>query len=561
MKRMRFLKSCIVLLTGALSFSCVDESYDLTNLSTKMELFGNSMALPIGSTTVHLDSIIGNMGVDSSVLSVSNGTYVFRYTGNMDMSGLTNSMSDFSLPTVENISTTTDIFDATNVPYVPFDLEATDYTYYPNIAIDIPTISTDLIDIDSIELDNTILRIALTSVGLGGPKLTESFSIKFTAVGTGADYYKDGEPTTSWTVRMGETVEIQVRKLRLAGGLNKLNLQEEVILSIKEKGDVKATSKIMTTVTSHLSLHNFDYTVVYGKVDYEGDPASIDDINFDGLGNILDENNVLSFHNPTIQLTTSGNIGVPVDFTLNMKTSNSTTLATRSIDNTTFRMVPATSPLETKVNTFVIDRDNGTSELFKINPDIIRISYSFKTDTTQNLPHFVAKNSHLTMNYVMEIPLQFDSDLVLNMGTTIESPIDLSIFEEQDEDQVIGLTLNVKNHIPLSMKLKLTALDEDSVALFSTESDTIYSAPVDILTGKSTGERVTNTDLSLTHNQINKLKDTKKFRVGFVITPNSSAPYVSVQPSDYITIKVGVQIEGGIIIDPKKSSDNQEPTN
>ncbi len=154
------------------------------------------------------------------------------------------------------------------------------------------------------------------------------------------------------------------------------------------------------------------------------------------------------------------------------------------------------------------------------------------------------------MNYNMEIPLQFGGDLRLGMGTTIESPIgDLSVMADQ-ENLSIGLTLNVKNRIPLALKLMLTALDADSVALFTTESDTIQAAgPIDPATGFATGYTVTNTDLTLTPAQIDQLQLTKKFRVNFVITSNNQASFVTVQPTDYIEIKIGAQIEGGVLLD------------
>jgi len=257
-------------------------------------------------------------------------------------------------------------------------------------------------------------------------------------------------------------------------------------------------------------------------------------------------------------LSTTGNIGVPVDFTLNMGTSSSKTGISRNLSNTTFRMEPAASASETKENTFVIDRTNGTDELFKINPDQITMGYSFTTDPTTPTNHFIAKNSQLSMDYAMEIPLQFGSDLQLNMGTTMDSPVgDLSILDEQD-DLTLGLTLNVTNHIPLNMKLILTALDADSVALFTTQSDTIQAAPVNALTGKSTGVTPTSTDLSLTAEQLDMLKDTKKFRVGFIITASGESTFVSVQPTDYIEIKVGARMENGLIIDLEKNSTNEE---
>jgi hypothetical protein len=555
MKKFRFIKPCIVAFAGALSFSCIDNTYDLSNVSTKMELFGNSLAIPIGSTTVYLDSIIGGMDVDTATLRVEDGTYVFRYSGSMDMSGLTASLSDFDLQTISPTSGSVDLYTVPGSPSFPFNIPVMDQSYSSSISMSLPAFNTSLIAVDSIILTNTFLNISLNNQGLAGTGLSQSVSVTFTPQGTGADYYINNVKVTSWTVNMGESQAVEIRKLRLSSGSGNLSMGVSTRMNIANIGDVQAT-QAQTRMLYNMDVSGIDFDVVYGKVTYSKPAANLDPISFNALGTILGDNDVLSFYNPKITLSTSGNIGVPIDFTMNMGTFNSKTTETRSLSNTTFRMVPAANAQETKVNTFVIDRTNGTSDLFKINPDQITMGYSFATDPTTATNHFIAKSSQLTMNYAMEIPLQFGSDLQLNMGTTMESPVgDLSILDDQD-DLALGLTLNVTNHIPLTMKLRLTALDEDSVALFTTESDEIDAAPVNATTGKSTGVTTTNTDLQLSAADIAKLKDTKKFRVGFIITASDQSTFVSVQPTDYIGIKVGVRMENGLILDPGKDTNN-----
>lgn len=556
MKHKRLLPMGLVVMSGMLSFSCIDKTFDMESLSTKMELFSESMDFPIGKTTIYLDSVISGLDADTTVLRVENGVYVFRYAGSMDMSGLTNELSGFSLEPMTGVSGKVNMFDATGLS-TPYDIPPMVYSYNGSASITLPTFSTNLITVDSVVLKNTFMQIRLGNTGLGGTKLSESIQATFTAQGNGAVYYVDGNPATTWTVRMGETKQVEIRKLRLTGGTDSLTLNEAVTMSILTAGDVTAEQPVQTTLDYTITMSPVDFDVVYGKVDYELGNTPLDPINFDALGDLLGDNDVLSFYNPTIKVTTTGNLGVPVDINLNMSTTNSTTGNTASLTNTILKMQPASAPGETKVNNFVIDNRNGTDDLFKINPDRINMEYSVKTDLNTTNNHFIAKNSTLSMDYAMEIPLQFGSDLNLNISQTMDSPVgDLGILDDQD-DLVLGLSLKVNNRIPLGLRVQLTALNEDSVDLFTAMSETIAAAPVDPLTGKATGVSETTTSIDLTSTQINLLKQTKQFRVGFVITAAGQGSYVSVQQDDYIDIKVALKTEGGLIIDPSNLSTDE----
>jgi hypothetical protein len=138
------------------------------------------------------------------------------------------------------------------------------------------------------------------------------------------------------------------------------------------------------------------------------------------------------------------------------------------------------------------------------------------------------------------------------MGSTMELSLDSQEFLEDQEDLTVGLNLNVKNRIPLNLKLRLTALDADSVALFAVSSGDIKAAaPIDPATGFATGFSQTSTQISLSPAHTSLFKRTNKMRVEFLITASDQNPFVTVQPSDYIELAVGLQMEGGLVVDFK----------
>lgn len=552
MKLKRFLSAYLIAaLMGILAFSCIDQSYDLDKLSGKIELFGNSIAIPVGTTTIVLDSVIGGLGADSSVLNVRDGVYVFEYASSIDMSGLTSALGDFVLAGVNPISTEVNLYDASMAVVIPFDIPALVYYYSGQSSMTLPDFSTDLIAVDSIDLDHCMLRFVLQPEGLSGPKLKESIRIRFIPQGSVADYYdQDNNKLNEWTIQMGDTLDIELRKLRMTSGLNSLDIKQEVTMDIAQTGDVVADQAIQTKMHLEMSFVNPpDYKTVYGKVDYST-VGQIDPIDFELLSDLLGENDVLSFYNPRIELNAVSNLGLPILFNLNLETENTGTGQNKSLNNTDFYLSPATSPDHLHANQLVIDKTQGTDELFKINPNRISMSYSFASDRSSSATHFVPKNTQINMDYSIQLPLQFGNDFYLGMGSTMHLSLDsLDILAEQ-EDLSIALNLAVKNRIPLNLKLQLTALDADSLALFAVESGDIAAAsPIDPLTGFATNYTETQTDISLNSTQINLLRHTNKLRVEFLITVDDQHDFVSIQPSDYVELAIGLQIEGGLVLD------------
>lgn len=563
MKPIRFLiKNSALALLCFSSFSCVNEAYDLSNLSSEAQLFKNSLSAPVGTLTIHMDSIIGGMNVDASVLTVKDGIYVFGYSGNFNLSKMTDKFNDVKLANLNNVNASVNLFDASAYPPGPaFPLPQTAQQTYPGTAaIDLPAGfgNVDPIEIDSIILKNTFLKISTKCVGLvasNNKPIGDYITATFKPKGTAAEYYVNGVKSDEWTIRLGEPTTVEIHKINMTGDATQLGMDINVSIQVPTLGDIMVTERIKTYVEVLLEFTDgIDYNVVWGKVDYALDRSDIDPIRFEGLGDIISENDLLSIYNPKITLKTVGNLGVPIDLNLFMSATNSNTGQTSpGLTDATFHMQAATRPETPITSTKTIDRTNGTDGLFKINPDIINMGYDGRTVIEAGKNHFISKNSQLSLDYNMEIPLQFGNDLHISVDTTLENPFgdNLDILDNQ-EDMSVAINLNVENRIPLNMQIKLEALDANNNSLFTVQTDTIMAA--NTTNGLSTSAALTNTDILLSPDQINKLKDTKMFGVSFIVTSNQDVDFVSVQPSDYITIKIGGKINGGVILDLSNNS-------
>jgi hypothetical protein len=561
MKRIKFLlKISITAFLCIFMLSCIDSTYDLSNLSKEAELFKNSLSAPVGTATIRIDSVIGTVDIDTSILSVSDNMYHFGYSGSFDMSSISNTFNNFALNSVNGIQNFVNLYDASAIPYIPFPLPATESkTYNGSMSLTLPSFNTNLINVDSVQLENTYLRLATSVYGLdggNGKSLGKSVTVIFTAMGNAADYYDlKGNRITSWTLNLGDTSTVQVRMLRLYSGVNTLNLGRNITVTIANNGDIKATVKAQTYATFNMDFPGgVNYSTVWGKVKYTTQ-GKLDNIKFDAFGSILKQNDVLDLYDPTITLNTEGNLGVPVNINLNSIGASNSGGTTKYLTGANFRIRPAASPNDSIANTFVIDRSNGTSDLFKIAPDQILLGYSAASDST--VSSFMSKNSKLSMSYKMDIPLKFGKDLKMSLGTTLKNPFagHMNMLQNQDSLQV-ALHLDIDNNIPLAFKIGLTALDKDSMPIASFDTvttTTIASAHVNS-SGFSTDTVATSTDISLTTNQINQIKNIEMFKIDFTImtNPNAVSDYkATVRPSDAIKIKIGGKINGGVIVDLK----------
>lgn len=544
---MKLHKSIVGILAALLAYSfnsCVDDSFDLSKISKEIELFGNSISGPVCKATLRMDSIVSRLGIDANTLSVEDGKYVFNYSGSMDMSGLLSSIKNYSFPDISPVTTSIPLIDASKLP-VPYNIPPVETTFSGTTSIDLPAFSSSLINVDSIELQNTVLQITPQCIGIDGANLGNCVSIAFAAEGNAADYYINGQKVTNWTIKMGETCNLEIRKVRLANSSNSLKIKETVMINVKNSGDAVINKKEQTYMNISIKLLNgMDFKVAYGKVTYSNS-GKIDPISFTGLSDNIGEDAVLSIYNPTIKITETSNLGVPVNIDLNIGTANSKTVQTKTLTNTAYTLLPAANPSQTVTNKIVIDKENGTGELFKINPDQILLSYNFSTGTSSG--SFISKNSEMNMAYNMKVPVQFGSDLKITMNETMKNPFsDIPDIADNDSTKA-SLLFDVLNRIPLAMKLRVTALDENGTALFTKESGTINAAsPIDPITGFASGVSESNPEIELTSEEIGKLNSTKQFKVEFIVSSSDQAQFVTIQPSDYIEIKIGAKINGGI---------------
>lgn len=550
------LKSSALAFLCMLTFSCVDDTYDTTNINTTAEILQNGMDLPIGTLNKTMEDIFKDM--DKSVLKVKNGVYTFCVGGEMDLAAVNSALSGFAPASIPNpAATVVNMIDGTSAPSVPSNVPVGTTNYSGSTSVTLPNFKTDMMNpVDSILLEGTTFTMRASTNNLGGTGLNNAITITCTPTGNAAEYYDvvTKARITSWTMQANTDKQVGIRVLKPASG-SSLQINCAAALNVSTLGSVTITAKAMTSLSVSVSFSAVDFKTVYGKVNYSKTDTNTDD--FDAFGSMAADGNVLSFYNPTLKMYTNSNLGVPIRLNLTMSTKNSKTNATASLTGTNFTMLPAANPASSKSNVFTIDQPtNHLADLFKINPDKITMGYTIQADpTTSN--HFINKSTFLTISDTLEIPLKFGNDFRVNMGDTIKNPF-LDVLDQlaDQKDLAFAFALKVTNRIPLSLKLKMTGLDENDLEKFSIESGTIRGGDQIDANGFAQDTAVTSTELAFTKTQIDQFKYVPKFKVEFVVSASTGANGVAIRPEDYIQIEVSGRISGGVLIDLKKPATN-----
>ncbi len=554
MKPLRlFLKSSSIALLCMLTFSCVDEAYDLNKIKD-ITLLKNGIDLPIGTFETSMDSILKTVD-----LKVKNGVYTFLVGNSIDLNAVNSALSGFTpMPIQSPAATVVNMLNGTSLPSVPSNIPEGSTHYEGSTSVVLPTLSTTLIPtVDSILLSNTTFTMKATTTNLGGSGLNSSISITCSPSNSVAEYYNPstGNKITSWNIPVNNPsgITIGIRMLKPASG-SSLQLTCAATLNVVSGSPVTITAKEWSSISVTVGFSAIDFQTVYGKVDY-GKSDQID-IDFGGFGDIIANNSVISFYDPTLKLYSNSNLGVPINLTLNMTSKNSITNISSNPVNVSRSLFAASNPSSTKQNEILIDEPNdGLAGLFKVNPTKISMGYSIQTN--KNVSSFINKNTFLTLKDTMEIPLRFANDLVLSKQIEMDSPFKNLMDSLPTQDSLeIGFVLTVTNRIPLAMRIKMIGLDDSGNEQFTVTSGLIQPGGSIDNSGFATTETTTTTELLFDNTQINLLKSTPKFKVEFAISATQQSGGAALQPSDYIKIKVAGRIKGGIKIDLGDNTSN-----
>lgn len=549
-----FFRIGVLAISGCMIASCVDESYDLTKADYEMLLMKDGINIPIGSLELSMDSILKVDENSASGLRVKNDMYYFSLSSQVNVGNLNQTISNLTLDKPGDFSTSIGL-NFQGVGQGQSLPSGTNESFSQNIENQIPDFNTQFITVKKVDLKSTTFTMRNTTSGLSGNNLNQSIRIRCTPLNNVGTYLLNGQPLTNgyWEMNGNDEVTIELSKLDLTTEQT-LKIQCQATIQVASYGDVTLTSST-PSINVSAQFNGIDFTTAYGKIDYTMSETNLQE--FEGFGDLLGGgNNVLSIHNPQIKFKWRENLGVPVYVNMDITAKNEATNDSVSLTNTQFSMGAAANSTTFVVDSAIINNENGTSNLLKINPTMLRSKFSIRTDNTLE-NSFISKDLQINLESEFEIPVQFNDDLLLNVSDTIDNPFG-DVVEKlgTQRDLAFGLNFDVENRIPLNVVLKLTALDDMGSSMFTEVSDTILAAGGIDANGFATQATESQAQLSISSANIDRLKDVAQFKIEFiVIGEETSNGFVTISPSDYIHIQVGALVTGGMVLDLNKEED------
>lgn len=565
----------VTVLASLMLYSCQIEKYDISHVDSRIAIGGDSLAIPLGSTTkLTLDDFTSKIG-DYLVTSQDN-SYYFEFKHNFESKG------DFPEFTQEQRTM------ASMEQYVPIELSLPNPGILPgDPVITIPELSfpIDRQAVLEIELDDEVTEYisSLDSMILENDALLccEVDMSKLPSV--------DADPLLNLTIKFPERYifndnrivdnilvlnNIQIQqdvKFILTPGIKMrgLRFDKETIsehLVIKDTVDISLSINYTDAQVGYETANNLsvdgDITVgvtniilkeLYGVIKYSTDSPQTSEITIEDMPNeIRNQLNILDV-SPIMDLEYTSNISVPIRTAMNLVPySNYEELSQRTVD---FTMdLPAADRNLDETTSYIhigpapsatanINVVKDLSPLLKTIPDMIKLEYTMST--IENEQHYLDLSKSVTANIdcSVKVPLSFGPELYINYTDTMEiEDMDSNIMKILQNNR-LHLIMDFNTTLPFDISLDLSLLDQDG----NTASQIIIPSQT-IKAGKRNQEEKSHFDIEISDPQKSVENLTGLIYSLTVTVPDTYEGNACIYTDSYLHAKMSFMAQGGIIL-------------
>lgn len=544
---------CIALLTSV--SSCVDESYNLNKLNKDNIFSPNGIVVPIGSVdTIFLKKIFENYAIDSLFYD-DKGNYYLSYSGSYEPEFP--KKSDFSFiprnQTVHNLA----IPNPWGVPetMIPagtaYDLHIQEnmvkYNDFQFNTIEAPW---GYAVIDSCNFTHLAIIISVELIDV----VTENMQIVLDVTHPDMIGFAENPTVLTFSADVGG---IQIDSINVTN-YNFADEDFSFLYSVKmQKADINRTANISYQSNPRIRIsfystpeENIELGVVWGTINIIENSVHVDKFEISLLKTAFPYAD-FNFYNPSLQIITDGNLGVPLITTLLLAGEKDGIVDTTNPNSTetadNLRLDSPTEPGKEKHNFYYLARQeedvpNGAiyrnfniNKIIQNKPDFIHYELMVGTDYSVHRPHFIDFTKELKMSiaYKMLLPFSFEEGTSITLSDTItnifdENLVDLLFYDSEKGGDVI-ITADAENTFPLDMTVNVAFLREDYTRL------AIVVAPITL---KKEGDEF---KIHIENKYFKFMSEAKHMEVSFTANHNgmqtNDGKPIGLSTMDYILIK------------------------
>lgn len=545
------IKLCLTLFIVGLVISC-----DVSYLDKEIDdiTWSGNVKIPAGYINYNLSEIFNDLG-SSDLTPTSTEEFSFNYTETF--SGENNSAFNVDIDD-------TSIKSSIESPITANDLAAIGenfpYTITPEIS---PGVVNPLIGTyskNNQKIHDLDLTQELTGVEFNSG--TMSFTLKSTVDAsisvtiTVPSFTKKSDQsiyteTITISGRTDETISIDLSNYNAdltndGTGTGKTN--NKIVLNVDATFTFAAGNNLdANEVISYEALiSNVKYDAIYGDFKQESFNISSNTIDLGDFFDNFSEGDV-TFDNVEMSINVTNDYGFPISMDLSsVKAVNAT--SSLNLDYTSTSTIPNTIIIDgvenfgdaEKVTNKVLNNTNSNiNALLESKPTSLEFDISGKAnpidDGNPNENFYAAINNGFTA----EVSIDFDK-------VSLDKEIDFSGGEDLDDFESIKLLVNVENKTPLTGNLVLEFKNSNNQVVHSETINAFEAANVNA-SGESDGVAVlTDFDIELNKNEINKIVDAEKINVRVSLQLPTGRNSIMIKGSDELNVAVAIEANANI---------------
>lgn len=579
MKRSALFGWSLCLMWGFLAVSCVEHEYAMDDIDLTVNVGGDSLALPLGTTDkIYAQTLLDNAGEDAQnfLKEMEDGTLAIFQAGAMSM----------EVPDVDVSDLTIADFKGESEYSLTFGIEEETAAKAPSINISAP-IADDLpIETGLDDITPEIKRIDFVALEEGAklrftfevPELRQhpDINIVMDVYVALPDYVRpdasvalesNGELRVREPLRDGKLVhemplagfdfsslEIADNRIVLTGDIayhGKLNLVLEDPSQLVEWQGRTMTLHTNYEVT-HLTPVRFE-----GLLDPQLDPVQ-ETVAFEDLPEMLTgDDMIFDFYAPYLLLTVPTNIGFALQNELTVTPVMQGTPQTDKAATAQF-MLPARPDAKMDTTRYYFSNRRPASladgytfvefdlaGLLRRIPEGLQIELTTKVDQNTEIIYDFSQQYMASADYDFIVPMAFGPDLHLSLGDTIDGLPDLvNTILSKNELHIGGAVFNT---MPVDLELSVLALDANG------QEVPMETASQRILAGTQDGAAVvTPLDLALgDRTGAADRQPVKALALKFTMTTGSGNEGVPLKTTSWVQAVLKARIPGGITVDLK----------